>query len=338
MSKTILKTKVANYGKTVAITMDPDSLLKIAEQLPEDSREGKFLRDAHAEALKRAKEDALMDRYKKLFSRETLARFGWNMLEEQHALIRAGLRHGDFRYNQEVQSWTFGPAGAFDREPAETIVMKNAWQPGVFSEKHAAYRMESPMLNQTAAHEMAESMLDEWINTYPLKAKFEDIHFAKKVKLPEGGKLHHGGAPMGATMVYHLITNKENEFEPVFGEAGRGLYVVKFNVRLIYDHGISIMTPPTWGVSYELIKTSSVFDGPFDCVYAGIWGFGADFADCTPKGGLIKYEAFPYPAQEQALEAARNMAISLGMIEGEAGPLPEKMPSPDFENASEQIF
>ena len=81
--KTGIKTKVSSYGRSLSLIMTADRFAALASHLPEDSEERLAIETMVAQAKETKALDELKAKLNQPLSRETLTRFGWNMLDEE---------------------------------------------------------------------------------------------------------------------------------------------------------------------------------------------------------------------------------------------------------------
>ena len=332
-----IKTKVGPHGKQLTLTMKPERFAEILKWLPEESDEHRSIKQMLANAEMRSKLDALKDEYKKTFSIINLNRFGWDILPVDEGTIVAGVRNGDFRYNENQKTWTYGPTGAFDPDRPDRIIRQDAWQVGVFCQRRKIYLLEEPVLDRKLAYERAEKLAQEWREHFSQKATQKSI--------PAGAIKDKNGVPSesGRKMFQHLVPCYD---EIVFGERdqksgkGRSIHLIECDIRLTVDSKSDTM-PIRWSIAnhhyrHGWISTYYAMSGPFDCVVEKAWGVTSNNYPAEMKR---EHPCFPYANRETALVAARELAICERIIREAPGEMPEPMALPTFaQNTNSPIF
>lgn len=333
-----IKTKVSSYGRNLTLSMTADRFAALADRLPEGSEERIAIEKMVAESHEIKTRDELKSKLSQPLSKETLERFGWD-IHEAKDIITAGVRHGDFRLDSRSQGegWVFGPAGAFDREDKGRKVIKDAWQAGVFCQKHSAFLLEDPVQKADEAKSMAAALADSWHKNVPkvikpAPAHLDDTHPG----LPEGARIMSWGARSTGSMLSHKVRHGYDK--PVYTDnEGRRVDVLKFDVCLRVDR-YDVLKDLTWGPAAREYDPrwdthKYVFDGPLDCIVGNAWGA---VANTNPQTICGVSEAYPYVEEAVAKNAAHIIAMENNFIEGESGEYPDVLPVPPFAIANQQ--
>lgn len=324
--KTKIKTKVSAYGRNLSLSMTADRFAAIAKHLPEDSEERNAIEQMVAESYEIKARDELKSKLSQPLSKETLTRFGWD-LGQGKGIITAGVRHGDFRLdsNELGEGWVFGPLGAFDRESQGRLVIKNAWQAGVFCEKHSAFLLEDPVQDENEARAKAQGLVEHWHKIVPkvirpAPSRNDDTHEA----LPEGARrltwgIRTTGTPLACAVRHGLD-------EAVFGIDNRRIDVLRFDACLRVDR-YNVLNDLTWGLAAREYNPrwdthKYVFDSPLDCILGDVWGAASSI--------YVMKDSHPHIEQSSAMKAAESFAVESGLIEGRQADFPDTLPVPDF--------
>lgn len=332
MAKTSkIKTKVSSYGRNLTLSMTAKRFAALADHLPEDSEERIAIEKMVEESYEVKARDELKSKLNQPLSKETLKRFGWD-IHENKGIITAGVRHGDFRLdsNGNREGWVFGPAGAFDREEKRKVI-RDAWQAGVFCEKHSAFMLEDPVQDENEARSAARTLVESWHKNMPKVIRPAITHCDDtRASLPEGSRRLTWGVISSGTMLSHNV--RYGCDEPVYtNHENRRIDIIKFDACLRIDR-YDVLKDLTWGVAareydprWDTIKY--VFDSPLDCIIGNVWGA---VANTNPQSSAGVSEAYPYATEAVARNAADIIAMENAFIEDEAGEYPDALPVPAF--------
>lgn len=334
MSKTNeIKTKVSSFGKKVTMTMAPQKLEEILKHIPEDHPDRKTLEEAVSTSKETKRIDNLRARLTIPFSHETLNRYGWTMCDEE-GYITSGVRYGDFRFDktEDQEGWSFGPAGAFDRETPETRVIRNGWQAGVFCEKYSIWFMPEPVTNEKEAWEQARTLMSDWEKSVPKKLRnlmeYDETH----PDLPKEAMRWHGNSLRfhGRLSDKVRVGDYEDSDAPLYtkGETGR-IDVIQFDAILgsslaRYD----ILADLCWTFGQRPFSprwdsTHYPLHGPLYCVLGNVWG-------TTTRFGYASNEMHPYYEKADAEKAALYKAIQNNIVEVSEVELPNTIKTPEY--------
>lgn len=295
-SKPRTRAKVSGNGANVVATIPLERLRALLPSLPEgDDR--RVLEDALGTADLVREERRREDRLEMPLSIESLIPVGW-MLAGAHSDIAYGaVRRGDFRRESDG-GWTFGPAGAFDREDADTIVMRDAVQAGVMSEMHSVYRLLEPTTSQAEAVAGAMRLQTEWLREMPAKRrKPKALADEKGMRhsdwpaylsvedlegLPESARISRGRGfydhPSSSWRVTDIVHKREDHVSVCAFRCDAVLRPVKVYTAANLNIGAATRTVEyRWAVGRREYDPSfdthrpAALTGPYDCVIGNVW-------------------------------------------------------------------
>jgi len=328
--KTGIKTKVSSYGRSLSLIMTTDRFAALASHLPEDSEERSAIEAMVTQAKETKARDELKAKLNQPLSRETLSRFGWNMLDgeaEKKHRVTAGVRGGAFRFDVDGKrsGWVFGPKGAFEREDEKTLVLPMAWQAGVFCEKHSAWMLGEPRKTEAEAVNEAEEMLASWKKQVPATLARLDLDPDEThPDLPEGAIQRRECVTNTMRFLLHAVRHKSDQ--PFYKIYHKRVDAFRFDARLGANR-YDVLKDLEWKYAqrdYDPQWDSHryIFDGPLDCVLGNVWG-----AVCSTHHGSL--EIYPLPDEETAREAVEAIAVESGYKDGDQLPRPETIPVPE---------
>lgn len=298
-SKAKTRVKIANGGRNIVLNFPMARLREILPSLPQSDERTlieQALVDIDANAIAAAREVRLNT----VLSIESLAPLGWMLTGTQSALAYGAIREGDFRCEGK-DGWTYGPAGAFDREADVVVVMRGAVQAGVMSEKHGVYRLLEPTTDRQQAVDDAMGLEAEWLRALPAKMRKPKALPENEAKgmssrdqrcymdicdlegLPDGATLAYGrahysssSAPRRAEDVVHESQNDHN------GAVAVSVYCCDAALRpiVISENVSSRVYGRTGEYRWTAVRHyDPSYDGPnriplttpYDCVLGNVW-------------------------------------------------------------------
>lgn len=369
MSKSKFKvvTKIVGKQPATTITFNNQQLTDVISQLPDGEERRIFETALEAAREKKVNHDRQI-RLNTNLSIESLTPIGWMMVGEHSPLAYGAIREGDFRLDEVngEKGWVFGPPGAFDREAAETIVMRNVTQAGVMSEVHQVYRVLDPVDRETAIRQAGE-LEAEWRASLPKKSLPAKVMFPGPdgemeyrftreewpnfyteeifARFPEGAKAAYsqntGWAPSIAAKfndevlsepyrVYVYECDAEYSVITKYSKIGREFAGYGWHVReRILDH-------------VQGYYQRHLMSGPYDCIIGKVWVAALQPGQKPHNGrilvnGQIKYPdysadtCFPLATREKAMEAALLLAHKDN--ENSEQSMPDVIPLPHFQDS-----
>lgn len=295
-TKPKMRVKVSGNGANVVATIPLERLRALLPSLPEgDDR--RILEDALAAADLVRAERVREDRLEMPLSIESLIPMGWMLAGAHSSLAYGAIRRGDFRREPDG-AWTFGPSGAFDREDAETVVMRDAVQAGVMSETHWVYLLLEPAADQAAAVADALRLQAEWLRALPKKRRKPKLLADEKGMyhsdwpayltdddlegMPEGARISRGrGAyehPSAAWRVTDIVHKRDDHAAVCAFQCDAVLRPVKVYTGGNLNIGAATRTTEyRWAVgrrdydpSFDTSRPAAL-TGPYDCVLGSVW-------------------------------------------------------------------
>ena len=295
-SKPRTRAKVSGNGANVVATIPLERLRSLLPSLPEgDDR--RVLEDALASADLVRAERVREERLEMPLSIESLIPMGWMLAGTHSALAYGAIRRGDFRREPDG-AWTFGPPGAFDREDAGTVVMRNAVQAGVMSETHWVYLVLEPTADQAAAVADALRLQAEWLRILPKKRRKPKLLADQKGMhhgdwpaylsdddlegMPEGARISRGrGAydhPSAAWRITDIVHERDDHVSVCAFRCDAVLRPVKVYTGANLNIGAATRTTEyRWAVGRREYDPSfdthrpAALAGPYDCVVGSVW-------------------------------------------------------------------
>lgn len=358
-----LTAKPSRKGDKVVVTFPTQRLRSIAATLPEGEDRTALLKAVdEAETLK--SDIAREMRLETALSIESLSPLGWMIVGTHSSIAYGAIREGDFRLDEAEgrRGWVHGPSGAFDREPEGTTIMRGAVQAGVMSESTAFYLLEEPTMDRTKAISQALSLETAWRAILPAtssrpemlirdaeqgftpiaRTQWPHYYTREEVGLPDEAR--KAGIRMGVGNAT-LPTERDG---PIHSSGNIAIHMFHCDAMLRPEIVCDRLSTriSTRGMAWETSTSRwnnrhPICDGPYDCVLGKVWAV----LDATPRrwnGGPTlcqthnsgsadnrDRQVFPLATREEALTAARNLAIREGALKGDETQMPETIAVPE---------
>lgn len=324
-----LNIRVPATGRTVNATIPFEMLDDLIGQLPEGPVRRQF-EEARDTACTRRGTAGREGRLETPLSIESLSRVGWMLVGEHSRIAHGAIREGDFRHVDKPRhrnggGWECGITGAFDRDPEGTVILRDAVQVGVFSEKHGVYLLLPPTTDRAAAIASAEALEREWRDALPTKVQ-DGVGWGPGPHYPEGAMSWRLPPPTAQGI------DSMHDDEAIYrGEDRRHVSIYQCEAVLRPARRIDRETnrPETFGMRWCIGRrsgTHNVLSGPYNLVVGAVWAVYTN-AKPTPSWHVNSQVFMQDPSdvqmmgvldRESALEAARIMAVRHGFIDGTA--------------------